>query len=237
MKYIICVILLFFSFSTFSQPFSIGVRGGLGSYSMDMLKDLQQLRTDQTQLPLKITDNYPITPFFRVEAALNDLKYVGKLALFYSFSSTGARSTVSDYSGRADLDATINGHQFGLTIQKDFYNKQNWSAGVYGDISMILSTLKTTDNLEITFPAEVNEIENYTFQSKGYAFEPGAFIAYRVKPFVFQANLGVLGDSSKKLHLKGNDDMFVGVNNNPVKPQWFGLRLGLQVSYVFSKNE
>lgn len=237
MKHLFLINLFFVSLSAFSQHFSFGVRGGLGTYSMDLLKDFQQWRTDQTQLPLKITNNYPITPFYRAEVAVNDLKYVSKLAFFYSYLSTGARSTVSDYSGRIDLDAVINGNQIGLTVQKDLYTRQNRSAGVYGDVSMLFSTLKTTDNLEITYPGEVSEKQNYAFQSAGFAFEPGAFVSYQLKPFMFQANLGVLVDFSKKLHLTENKDMVLGVNNEPVTPQWLGLRLGLQVSYLLSKSK
>jgi hypothetical protein len=237
MKQIILYLLILFSISASAQQFTIGVRGGFGTYSMDLLKEFQQWRTNQMQLlPFKTTDNYPITPFYRVEAALNNIKYIGKLALFYGYYSTGARSTISDYSGRADLDAVINGHQLGLTIQKDLYNKENWSAGAYGDVSMLFSNLKTVDNLEITYPAEVSEKQEYTFLSNGFAIEPGAFIAYQLKPFLFQANLGLLGDFSRKLYLKENKDMVIGVNNKPVTPQWLGLRLGLQVSYVFGKQ-
>jgi hypothetical protein len=234
MKQIILYLFLLLGISASAQQFSIGVRGGYGNSSMDLLKDFQLLRTNQLEFPLKITENYPATPFYRAEAALNNIKYIGKIALFYGYYSTGARSTVSDYSGRIDLDAVINGHQIGLTIQKDFYNKGNWSFGAYGDASWLFSNLKTTDNLQITFPAEISEKQDYKLISNGFSLEPGAFAAYQFKSILFQFNLGFMFDHGGKLHVEGNKDMMIGVNNEPVTSQWQGFRLGLQVSYLFN---
>jgi len=222
-----------YCFSVFSQDFSIGIRGGLGDYSMDLLGQFQQYRTNQSQLPLKITENYPITPFYRAEVAYNGIPFIEKVAVFYGFYSTGARSTVSDYSGRVDLDAVINGNQMGLTIQKEFLREGLMSLGGYVDGSYLLSKLKTKDFLEITYPEKITEKEDYSLVASGFAVEPGLELNYRLDLVVFQVNLGYLVDFSKELHLKDNPDMMLGVNNQPVTPQWSGLRLGLQVSYLF----
>lgn len=233
MKQTILYLLILFGISASAQQFSIGLRGGLGTYSMDLLDQFQELRTMQTQLPLKVTESYPMTPFYRAEAALNDIKYIGKIALFYGYYSTGARSTVSDYSGRIDLDAVINGHQIGLTIQKELVQTDVWSVGAYADVSYLFSKLKTTDLIEIGFPAEITEKQEYRFVSKGFSPEPGLFACYRLKPLIFQINLGYQIDYSKKLHVPDKSDMVLSIYKQPVKPEWSGFRLGLQVSYVF----
>jgi hypothetical protein len=234
---ILSILILLISVTVFSQRFSIGVRGGLGMYSMDLLDQFQQYRTNEVQLPLKITESYPITPFYRGELALIDMKYIDKIAVFYGFYSTGARSAVSDYSGYAHLDAVINGNQMGLTIQKNLYQKGLWSVAGSVDASYLFSKLKTTDVIEIYDLENMTEKQEYSLVANGFAVEPGLVASYRLKPLIFQVNLGYLIDFSKKLHLAGDKDMVLGVNNEPVKPQWTGLRLGLQVSYVFKKSK
>ena len=233
MKQILLILSLLFSFSAFSQDFSIGIRAGLGDYSMDLLSQFQQYRTSQSQLPLKITESYPITPFYRAEVAFNDIPFIEKMAVFYGYYSTGARSTVSDYSGRVDLDAVINGNQMGLTIQKEFLREGFMSLGGYVDGSYLLTELKTKDFLEITYPEKFTEKEDYSLVASGFALEPGLELNYRLDLLVFQINWGYLIDFSKELHLKDNKEMMLGVNNQPVTPQWSGLRFGLQISYLF----
>jgi len=236
MKKIQFILLLFISSTALSQNLSIGFRAGIGTYSMSSLDLFQQFRTNQVELPFKITESYPATPFYSAELALNDLKYIDKIGLFYRFYSTGARSTVSDYSGRADLDAVINGNQLGLNIQKAIYKNGHWSYGFYAEGGYLLSHLKTSDNLAITYPEKVSEKQDYSFKSTGYTAEPGIVFCYRLSPVIIQANLGYMFDFSQKLHLDGNKDMILGTNNGPVSPQWSGLRFSLQVSYLFKKR-
>jgi len=233
----LCILIVLIAGSAFSQQFSFGVRAGLGSYSMDQLNDFQKQRTQQTQLPLKITESYPITPFYRAEVALNDLKYVDKIALFYGFYSTGARSTLSDYSGRADLDAILNANQFGVTIQKTFLRKGPLSYAIYGDFLFMVSKLKTKDLIEIVYPEKITEQQEYQFIANGYGIEPGMMISYNLDPLVFQVNLGFEVDNSKNFHLKGDNETMLGFNNNAVAPQWLGARLGVQVTYLFRKKK
>lgn len=236
MKRIFFLFLLLVSTSAFSQEVSFGIRSGLGSYSMNMLDEFQKFRVSQALLPLKTTESYPVTPFYRGELALNNLKFIDKIGLFYAFYSTGARSTVSDYSGRADLDATINANQFGFTFQKAFFESGSWTYAVYADASYLFSVLKTTDLLDIVFPERINQKQKYRFISSGYAIEPGFAVSSVMKPFVLQVNLGLMVDFPHKLHLDGDKEMILGVNNNPVTPQWLGARLGIQVSYMLKKK-
>jgi len=236
-RFLLFILILLFYASGFSQQLSIGVRGGFGMYSMDLLNQFQQYRTNQVQLPLEITESYPITPFYRGELALNDIKYIDKIAVFYGFCSTGARSTVSDYSGFANLDAVINGNQMGLTIQKNLYQKGLWSVAGSVDASYLFSKLMTTDVIEIYDMENMTEKQEYSLVANGFAVEPGLVASFRLKPLIFQINLGYLIDYSKNLHLEGDKDMVLGVNNKAIKPQWTGLRLGLQVSYLFKKSK
>lgn len=230
------ILLILLCTSAFSQEFSIGLRAGLGSYSMNGLTQFQNYRAAQVPFEMKMTDSYPITPFYRGEVALNKMKYIDKIALFYGFFSTGARSTISDYSGRVDMDAVINGNQLGLNIQKDLYSQGTLSAGVYAEGGYLFSKLKTKDNLNIVFPEEISEVQENSLVASGFTAEPGIQVCYHLNPLILQLSLGYLIDFSKDLHLKGNKDMVLGIYNDPVSPQWSGLRFSLQASFIFKKK-
>lgn len=225
--------LVMIALSSFPQRLSVGVGVGYGSYSMGTLKEFQSWRLQQSSLPLKTTENYPIAPFYRAEVALRDFWFFDKLGLFYAFSSTGARSTMSDYSGRVNLDALINSNQLGLTLQKDFFHVGPLSMGVYVDGSWLISSLQANDYLKLEEPANTSEKETYDFRAKGYSVEPGIAMKYGIKPLVFQLTLGYLLDFSGKLYTKGNKNQWLQINQTVIEPEWSGLRLGLQCAFVF----
>ena len=235
-KITITVITLFLINTAFSQQWSIGGRFGLGNYSMNGLKDLQEFRIEESELPLSTTDNYPITPNYRVELAINDLSFIDKIGIFYAFNSTGARSTRSDYSGRVDLDAVVNGNQMGFTFQKIFQKKSKVSSGLYLDASYLLSSLKTKDYLKIDASPDIIQENNYNFNSRGIAAEFGMVAKYQFNPLELQLTLGYLYDFSGKLFLDGNKDQWLAINNSEVKTDWSGIRLGIQISYLLKKK-
>ncbi|WP_321288182.1 hypothetical protein [uncultured Sunxiuqinia sp.] len=231
-----CTLVLMVLFS-FSQRFSVGASIGYGSYSMGSLKDFQAWRVKESNLPLKTTENYPIMPYYRAEIALNGLWVFDKLGVFYAFSSTGGRSTVSDYSGRVNLDALINGNQLGLSVRKDFIRQNNWSAGVYVDGSWLRSSLNAKDYLMLVGPPETVEKDSYDFRATGYSAEPGLALTYKLLPLMFQLNVGYLMDFSGKLYLKDNKKQWLEPDGKEATPEWSGLRAGVQVSFVFGKPE
>jgi hypothetical protein len=233
----IIFILLFIVFTSFSQQWSVGGRYGFGIYSMGGLKDFQEFRLEQTNLPLLTTDNYPVTPNYRFELAINDLSFIDKIGAFYAFNSTGARSTRSDYSGRVDLDAILNGNQLGLTFQKVFQENNSILSGIYFDGSYLMSSLKMKDYLKINASPDIVQKENYNFNSHGIAAELGMMAKYRNGPIELQLTLGYLHDFSGKLFLNGNKDQWLAINNSEIKTDWGGIRFGIQVSYLLKKKQ
>ena len=200
---------------------------------METLKEFQAWRLQQSGLPLKTTENYPIAPFYRAEIALCNFWIFDRLGLFYTFSSTGARTTMSDYSGRVTLDALIDGNQLGLSLQKDLSQVGPVILGVYVDGSRMLSSLRTTDYLKLEEPANTAQKDSYDFRAKGYSVEPGIAVKYQLNPLEFQLTVGHLLDFSGKLYSKSNKNQWLQVNQTEIKPEWSGLRFGLQCALVF----
>jgi hypothetical protein len=236
-KVAITFLLMFIWLSSFSQHLSIGGRLGLGSYSMGDLKYLQEFRIKESELPLLTTNDYPITPNYRIEIAIDDLKYITKVGLFYTFNSTGARSTRSDYSGRVDLDAILNGNQIGLTLQKNLLINNSISYGLYFDGSYIMSLLEIKDNLKINSDPKIIQEYKYKFNSFGAAAEIGVVANYRLNPIKLQLNMGYLFDFSGKLFLDGDNDQWLALENSPLKTNWAGFRIGLQISICPQKSK
>jgi len=230
--------LIAFSISVFAQEWSFGAKLGMGSYNMLELKNFQRYRLRQTELPLKTTESYPVSPVYNLEVGLNKVLYLDKIGIFYAFNSTGSRSTVSDYSGRVDLDAIVNGNQIGLSLLKNAYTKNQFSYGIYSDVSWIFSTLKVKDYLQITSPSKITDKETYSFNSNGIGAELGMAATYRLSPFSIQLNVGYLHDFPGNLYLDGNKDQWLAVENSEIKTAWSGFRLGLQVAYIINpKNK
>lgn len=237
-KQLIFIVLFIFSVSVFAQEWSFGAKLGMGSYNMVELKNFQRYRLRQTDLPLKTTESYPVSPVYSAEVALKNILYLDKIGIFYTFSSTGSRSTVSDYSGRIDLDAIVNGNQLGLSFLKNTYQKNRFSCGIYFDASWIFSTLKVKDYLQITSPSKITDKETYRFNSNGIGAELGMAATYRLSPFSIQLNVGYLHDFPGKLYLDGNKDQWLAVENSEIKTAWSGFRMGLQVAYnINPKNK
>ncbi len=237
-KQLITIVFFVFSVSAFGQEWSFGAKLGMGSYNMLELKNFQRYRVRQNDLPLKTTESYPVSPVYSAEIALGNVLYLDKIGIFYTFSSTGSRSTISDYSGRIDLDAIVNGNQLGLSFLKNFYQQNSFSAGAYLEASYLFSFLKGKDYFEIKSPAEVTVQENYLFHSKGAGTELGMAVAYRLSPISFQLNLGYLHDFPGKLYPEGNKDWWLTVENSEIRTAWNGFRMGLLVAYTIApKNK
>ncbi|HDR52728.1 MAG TPA: hypothetical protein ENN90_14110 [Mariniphaga anaerophila] len=236
-KQLITLILLAFSVSAFAQEWSFGAKLGMGSYNMLELKNFQRYRVRQNVLPLKTTESYPVSPIYSAELALKNILYLDKMGVFYTFNSTGSRSTVSDYSGRIDLDAIVNGNQLGLSFLKNFYQQNNFSTGAYLEASYLFSSLKGKDYIAITSPIKITEEETYLFHSKGAGTELGIAATYRLSSLNFQLNLGYLHDFPGKLYPEGTKDQWLAVENSEVRTAWSGFRMGLQVAYIIEPKK
>jgi hypothetical protein len=236
-KIILTFIIIVFAASLQAQEISVGFRYGFGHYSMNELDILQNLRKKTVSFPLKTTESFPITPNYRLEFAVNNLGFIDKIALYSAFNSTGARSTLSDYSGRVDLDAVISSYQAGLSLQKNFWKNNHFSTGAYVEGGWIQSKFKTLDFLELYPPAYYKYSSEQSFNSQGMTVEPGLALQYTLNPFVFQLNLGYFIDLSGKYFLKDDKEQWLAIENKDIRQQWTGFRIGLQVSYQFKNKK
>jgi hypothetical protein len=233
----ILLLLLLSGCPLMAQYTFFGFRVGVGCYYMESLEQLQELRREASGLPLKTTESYPASWNWHAEIGEYLPAFITKWSLCYGYSSTGARSTVSDYSGRYDLDAVIIDHQLGVALEKNFATAVNWGFGPYLETGAAYTRLKTLDYFNLTFPVHITYKTTYDFIAFGVYFEPGIFIHYKYKFLMARLNLGYLFDDMAGLHLKDNKDMQLYVKNEKVRPEWNGLRMGLQLNILLRTPE
>lgn len=231
---VILFILFLFAGSLFGQFASAGFRLGAGTYAMGELNEFQSARISESGLPLKTMESYPASPNYRFEVAYNGIKFINKIGLFYVFNSTGTRSTITDYSGRADLDAIINGNQIGLTAEHNLYNFRKFEFCAYVEGSYISTIFKTEDKIEV-YPVEYSSSIKHEFVSKGFSTEPGVSVQYYILKFLrIKMNLGYLLDFSGPLHSKDEVYDKIVLDGEEVNPDWSGLRAGFQLDFLFN---
>ncbi|MBN1187265.1 MAG: hypothetical protein JXB49_33610 [Bacteroidales bacterium] len=231
------LVLLLSCFPLMAQYTYFGFREGLGFYSMKSLDHLQELRCEESGFPMETTESYPASMNHHFEVGEYLPSFISKWAICYRYCSTGARSTVSDYSGRYDLDAVITGHQLGLMLEHVFPTASNLGYGTYLEAGSVYTRLKTLDFFNLTFPVSVTYKAAYDFIAFGGYGELGLFVHYKYRFVMARLNLGYLFDIMAPLHLKDNREMQLYLENRKLRPQWDGLRMGLQVNILLRNPE
>jgi hypothetical protein len=226
------LILFLFSCPLTAQNTFFGYGAGYGFYSMKGLDHLQELRLEASWLPVKTTESYPASLNYHFEMGKYMHSFISKLAFGYGYGSTGARSTVSDYSGRYDLDAIINHHRLGLTLEHVFATSGSWEYGTYIETGFIYSRLKTKDFFNLTYPVRICYEVDYDFVAYGGYGEFGLILNYKYRFLIARLNMGYFFDIQRGFHLKGDKYMLLYLEDSPLRPQWDGLRIGLQLSIL-----
>ncbi len=231
------IILACCSATLMAQQTYLGYRQGFGIYSMKSLDRLQELRRLETELPLVTTESYPATLNYHVEIGGYQTSFLTKWGICYSFASTGARSTLSDYSGRYDVDAVLNGHQLGLSLEHGIETFYRLDFGAYLEAGAAYSQLKTHDFFNLVYPGHITYQISYDFAALGAYTEAGMFLQCGYRFMMIRLNFGYLVDYMGGLHLNESKDAFITIDNKKIRPQWDGLRMGLQLNLLFRKKE
>ena len=203
---------------------------------MKGLDHLQELRRDASGLTfMKTTESYPISLNYHVEMGQYLNSFISKWAICYGYGSTGARSTLSDYSGRYDLDAIISNHHLGLTLETIFVTANKWEFGTYIEVGAIYSKLKTSDLFYLTFPVKICRGVDYDFVAYGDYGELGLNLNYKYRFLIARLNLGYFFDIQSGFHLKDDKNMQLYLEDSNLRPQWDGLRMSLQLNILLRK--
>jgi len=167
------------------NTYELSIGSGFGSYLMPNLKDLQNTIIRNSEIPLLKTTSFP--SYFNYSLKFGYKKDNGYEGFTGGFMSTGARSSLSDYSGYYVTDINCVAIHFGYYFRKVFANYQLLNRpvemGYMYNISSIYSFVTLTDNLQLYGYGDVTN-ENYTFNSIGIYTEPMLYADYMFTKYI-----------------------------------------------------
>lgn len=234
MKKIIYILLLLWllPFVSASKGIKIQLRGGIGTYSMNDLKSIDNLVINQIHLPLHQTDNFPAY-WFNKGVLFFEVNEHFRLGPIYGFNSTGSRYSLADYSGRFYYDNMVQSHSIGLSFCYSRPTAFNLNWGVYLDGGMSLSKIQLTQHLELT-EVENQQTEKNSAKETGYFIEPGFQVSYPYKRLEPGFHIGYqIPLSNSGLKETDSNDFFHLPNGDKASCGWDGIRLGISMTFSF----
>lgn len=218
---VLLMLMLFLQNSAYSQGFKVSTSLGYATFNLSEMETLQNQIISNSNLPLKKTDTFPAQPYYQIQL-LRETKSKNAIGIFVGFTSTGGRVTASDFSGRVNSDQLLSSYQVGLHTEKIFEKKGILTPFFQAQLSILFSNLKLKDEVIFT---NSNNVETTSFTSQNVAIEPTIGIQTNFLPVPFKFGIGYLTNLTDfPLHLRGNKDATIRVNNSEVGANLSGFR-------------
>ena len=231
MKKIILIVLLLTQTSLFSQEKrnSIWFGTSLNTYDHSSLKEFQQeFVGDLNEVELRTVDEFPSNLSYQLGYKHHGLN----LSIILQYDSTGGKLSYSDFSSNIRITELLNAYTLG--VQYDYYllkpiNGSSLFIGLKGLVSY--STLEIESLTQIL---DINDADVFNFNSTtigaganlNYEF---SFASFSIRPslgydFLLPGDIWL--DTNKEAYL-------VNDNDERVKTNWSGLRIGTSFSFNF----
>ncbi len=221
-----------YSYSTQNSfDYEISIGSGFGSYWMPSLSDLQNTIIAKSDIPLFKTTSFPA--YFNYSFKFGKKRDVGYSGMMGGVMSTGARSSVADYSGYYFSDINCSAAHFGY-YSRQFFGKSKLlkfpvEIGYLLNCSALFSSVTCNENLQLYGINEAIVDESNTFVSLGVYTEPMIFATC-----MFTKNIGI--ELSGGAALSVSRPLFYGDIRNSVSmydksrfANWSGYRLGISL--------
>lgn len=218
-------------FSKFEYAFTTGY----GSYLMSDLIAVQKVLSGQIPLNVQLTTQFPpyVNYSFRYGERNGDGGFAGIKA---GFMSTGARSSIADYSGYyySDINcqAIHTGYYQRKRIKKYHFMKIPFETGYQWDISMIYSIVTLKENLKIYgLDDEING--SNTLNSLGFYTEPELYLKGMFTKWLgLEVNAGGAISVSNGLYYQKMSNE-VTIDGKKRYANWSGFRISAGVVMIF----
>ncbi len=213
-------------FSQVSLRFSVGQAQNSMSDLKKIQKEVTSLVQSELNLPIKDVENFPAHYDMELQLGIlssNNIQY----GFIYRYSSTGARSSYVDYSGKYQVDYLLDVSGLGLFAEKIIPIKDVHNVIFGGKVFSFTSSLELKNTLVLW--GNTNE-ESNEFESSSFGFSP--YIGYQAVFGVFLTRIEIayLKDFSDELHLPDNEKSFLIDNSgNKVQTNWSGFRFGVSI--------
>ena len=231
------ILLLVIYGSAYSQEFKVRMQTGIGTYSMKGLKNINDYIINGLPFDTKQVSNFPAYWFYSPSILLSKNNF--SIGPVYSFQSTGSRISAKDYSGEYRFDMKVKSSSIGIYAQFDLWSQQKSTLSFYSTLSAIFSGLEIIEYFNVSDSTLSNSSVN--LKSLNYSFEPGVNYTYSfLKQLSLGVNLGYLVPFGKQAFYMGSNKdntLYDSKNQEPVKPEWNGIRLGITVCYTLNHKK
>lgn len=207
-----------------AQDFLVGAGIGGGTFKMNSTKAFNQNIIDLLPFKPEATDNFPPYFFYKGEVLYRFSNFF-TAGINLSTTSTGARLSLADYSGKYTLDNVQKGIFPGIKVYlgKALDQSTELNFSLAGGTSF--STMKINEEVSVFDESTTNKQD---FNAEGLFVQPG--ICY-FKNIVSNLKIGVeisyYYGFEKGYHFPNERKLINTHTGKPIKPQWDGIRLGI----------
>lgn len=209
---------------------------GIGTYTMTDMKMLQTKNVPPI-LPMVINSNFPPYLTFAIKFGQHiDNKHV--LGISAELMSTGAKSSLSDYSGIIFSQIKCVGFSFGgyykSIISSTQFKKKNIDWGYQIEAGALASAVRLTDQFTL-YNTDYNQSDNYSLTSYGGYLTPSLFSRFNLNhKFDIEVDCGYMLNLNSTLQLSDDENAKLTINGKDYKTNWSGFRAKLGFIWNFN---
>lgn len=210
-----------------AQESGISLEFNLGANPDSPLRSFHKGLTEQVDLEnFKTTDNFYYNYGFTVGWNFNDINS----GIFYSNRVSGAKTSVSDYSGYLRLTNELNGHTIGYKYYLLLKSRPK------GNLFAQFKGLATFSKFDVISDSQISgnaEFDSLNFKSTDFGVGAGVLYEYSVGFVVLRAYLDLDIYYGGKIRLKDNDSndgFLLNANGKKLTTGWGGLTSGLGIT-------
>jgi hypothetical protein len=219
-----------------SQHVKFGYQIGLGTYSMNTLKNINDQISESLPFDSKVVDNFPGYLYFRPSVSLELAGY--SIGLICTFQSTGSRVSAKDFSGEYRFDTKVRSTAPGIYGEIKILSRKKSRLCVYSLAGLLFTKLKTQEYL--TLQSSQVQNQNIDFKAQNFFFEPGLSYYYSIRSFSVGLNAGYFITIGSQAFYSGNSKknaLHDYKNQQDVKPDWNGIRAGFSILYTIGSKQ
>lgn len=199
---------------------------GIGTYSMAGMSDFQANIISRIGIDARVNSDFP--PYWLYGLAVMQKFDNARVGFNYGKMSTGARSSLSDYSGQFYSDILCEGYKLGFIFEKDINYRVRFAEKLQTGYRIELGGLYS--NIKNKVYALLYDVPNglidewLTIETGTYYIEPSLYVSY---PFTSKTSVrmsaGVMLDIPIEFEMLINNDW------TDERISWTGFRLNFSV--------
>lgn len=227
-KILLTLSIVLFSILLFGQKIEFRPAIGLGTYSMSDLRSILKQSGEGSTTGLETIEEFP--PYYSFH--LDGIYYVSSkigIGITSGIYSTGARNSISDYSGSYYEDIVVKALNLGLigafkdSLADDLFYGLELCGGIKLSDLIMESKIKLID-------IDFEDVSKMNFSGNGWWVEPRVRFGRNLfKSFTWSIYGGYEFHFKNKMRLKENSQ-----NQMNGKIDWSGFRFGVCISFIMN---